>query len=335
MRGKPNFLGKKYRVLFIASMLGWIVSLVGELSDSIIAGIFINEDAVSAISLVQPVFSMLMFLCYLIAGGTGTLYSRAAGEFDTDKAYKTAGMGVLVAILAGAILGFAMIFGEDLYFQFYAATEAIEIIAREYYECFIIVAFIYPIYWTTYYLVSIDGDAAACLAVDVTSAIGNAAASLILVNKFGVKGLALGTVAALFFSAIFIVAHFFKKSNSVKIKLHFDKKTFGKMVAIGSSSSLSPLYIAIVDIVINKFIIDNFGDSYLAAYAVVNLVLNLACCFSCAIDSIAPFICVSYGEDNMLGIKKAMKYANKTTLGLGIFFSAVIIALAKLLPDLY
>lgn len=332
---KTTFVTRKYRMLLLSGLLGWVVCMVGDMADAIFAGIFIGEDAVAAVALVTPVFSILMFLCTLIAVGTSTLYSRAAGAFDKEKAYKTAGMGVMLSLILGAILGLIMILGEDLYFAFYASSPEVEALAREYYNCFYILAFIYPIYWEMYYLVATDADASMCVAVDVSSAVLNVAFSLLFVNTLGIKGLALGTVASLILSSVFIVIHFFKKSNSIHFKFGINRKDFGKMCAIGSTSSLTTLYLAITDIVINKYLITHFGDEYLAAYSVVNLVLNLACCFLCVIDAAGPFISVSYGEKNPNGIRKIMKLSTKYSLVIGTIFLVVLEVLAPILPKLY
>ena len=89
-----GFTKKKYNALLVSSLLGWIVSLLGELSDGVIAGIFINEDAVSAVSLVTPIFSFLFFVSGFIAQGTAILFSRASGAFDSEKSQKICGMGL-------------------------------------------------------------------------------------------------------------------------------------------------------------------------------------------------------------------------------------------------
>ncbi len=332
---KTTFVTKKYRVLLLAGLLGWIVCMVGDMADTIFAGIFIGEDAVSAVAPVTPVFSILMCLCTLIGAGTTTLYSRAAGAFDKEKAYKVAGMGVLLSLILGVLLALLMILGEDAYFAFYSSSPEVEALAREYYNCFYILAFIYPIYWEMYYLVSADADATLCVAADVATAGLNVLFSILFVNKLGIKGLALGTVASLLLSSVFIIAHFFLKTNSIHFKMSFNLKDFGKMCAIGSSSSLSTFYLAITDIVINKYLITHFSDKYLAAYSVVNLILNLACCFLCVIDAAGPFISVSYGEKNPNGIRKIMNLSTKYALGIGLLFLVVLEALATVLPKLY
>ena len=83
---KNSFITKKYKALLFANLLGWVVTLVGSLSDSILAGILISEEAVCAVELVSPLFNILMFFAVLLALGVSTLFSTYMGAFEKDKA---------------------------------------------------------------------------------------------------------------------------------------------------------------------------------------------------------------------------------------------------------
>lgn len=330
-----GFINKKYSKMYLAQLISWTVALVGELADSILGGIFISEDAVSATGLVQPIFSIVLFMSYLLSVGCSTKYSNYAGAFDKDNAYKSAGIGLLLAVLSGGAFAVIMYLGEDLYFQFYSAGAAVEVLAREYYEYMILVAFLYPIYFVLYYLVVADGDETWMLYADFSAAILNAGFSLILVLAWGVKGLALGTVFAMLISMCFLIPHFFSKRNSVHFTFKLDRKLIKEIVISGSAMSLTSLYIGIIDIVMNKFIIDSFGDLYLAAYAVVNLILNLAQVSMCAADAASPFIGVSYGEKNNTGLQAMLMRCTKRTFLTSAGMTLLFWVIAPYIPDIY
>lgn len=330
-----GFLKKKYNKMLIASLLGWVVAIVGELSDSIIGGLFISEDAISATGIVAPIFSVLYFLACLIGIGSANVYSVYVGNFDTDNSHRLCGMSLLFSLGTGALLAFLMAVGKGLFFSMYDLSPEIYTLASDYYSCFIVMAFIYPVYWLVYYLVAADGDSDLILAVDVFTAFGNAAFSIIFVQKWGVKGLAFGTVFSLILSSVFLIAHFFKKENSIKFKFCFDFGIAKKIVVSGSTSSLTTLYVAIIDIVMNKYIIDHFGDSYLAAYTIINFMLNLAECFMCTTDAGGPFIGISYGEKNSVSLRKILNMCLRQTFGVSVGFAVVFFVGAKYVPSLY
>lgn len=330
-----GFLKKKYNQLAICTFLGWLVSLVGDLSDSILAGLFISEDAVSAVELVNPIFGIVFFLSAFISAGGNVLYSRAAGEFDKEKCRRVAGTCVVLSVLSGVIMLLVMWLMEDVYFKFYSATAEIETLARSYYECFFILVIVFPVYYAIYYLICADGDSGLLLIVDIVNAIGNAALSLILVQNHGIAGLAWGTIGATVLSVLIMLIHFVKKSNGIHFKLCLQGSYVVQMFAIGSSASLNYLYLAVVDIVMNKAIITMFGARYLPAYAVVNLILNFEGCFSSGIGGASSFISISYGEGNPVGQKKSCDYAAKTTLILGVALCVLAELMAEAIPGFY
>lgn len=224
---------------------------------------------------------------------------------------------------------------KDVYFSFYGSSSAIDAFGREYYSCFYLLAFIYPIYWLLYYLVSSDGGNTNVLLCDIFSAISNPIFSVFLARKLGISGLGYGTVISEMITMIFLVAHFTKKNNSVKFKLCFSLSEFKKVCAIGSSTSLAKIYLAVVDIVMNKFKIMRFGSVYLAAYAVINLILNFGGCFYCSVDAVSPFITVAYGERNYVVQKRILQFSLKYAAILGVVFTNGEFLLADVLPYLY
>lgn len=332
---KNGFMAKKYNSLLIASLLGWVVSLVGSLSDGILAGVFISEEAVGAVKLVSPLFNILLFFATLLGVGVSTLFSAYLGAFDKEKAARLNGTGLLSAVLAGIVFAVLMFVFRDLYFGFFGSGEIVDSLGRDYYACFYILAFTYPMYWLVYYLVSADGDHRNILWCDLVNAITNPIFSILLVGKFGIVGLGYGTVSSNLITIVILAAHFFKKNNAVKFKMAFSAKELGKIFSIGSSMSLAQIYIAIVDIIMIKIVISQLGESYLAAYSVINLILNFGGCFSCSIDAAGPFVSVAYGENNTVVQQNAMRLASKNALVLGIVFTVIEFALAGIIPKLY
>ena len=330
-----GFIKKKYYGMLFAYLFSWFVATFGDLADGILAGILISEEAVAAVELVAPVFSVLMFFSSFVAVGVSTLFVRSMGAFDKKSAYRICGTGLMAAVFIGIVLAAAMYVFEDAFFGFYTSTAVIDGLAREYYECLILLALIYPLYWLIYYLVAADGNPFLCFIATTVNAASNALFSCLLVSHLGIKGLGLGTVIALLAGGATMIIHFFRKSNSVRIIMKIDLKRLVEASAVGSASSFIYLYIGIVDIIINKFLIVHFGDTYLSAYMVVNLVLNLVGCFTSAAAAAGPFVSVGYGEKNPLAIKNIMNFSTVPISVIGVVFSAIVFFAAPLLPQMY
>ncbi len=107
--------------------------LVGSLSDSIIGGIFISEDAVAETGLVQPIFSLVIFIANLLAVGSSSKFSNYAGAFDKENAGKVAGIGLLFSIASGAFVALMIVVFREAFFNTFAVSAEVERMAREYY----------------------------------------------------------------------------------------------------------------------------------------------------------------------------------------------------------
>jgi len=330
-----SFVKNKYRKILTGTVLAWIVSMINTCADSIIAGTCLGEDSVSAISLVQPFSSVIVFLCYLISVGTAVMYSRESGAFHKDKSYRIVGQGIICAAGISVFLVVSMIALQSPIMAFYNSSKEITELAGDYYSCEIFFAAIIPFYYVLYQLVEADGDVMVDVLACIGSAVSNVVISLLLVNSMGIKGLAFGTIFSTVIGFIIYCLHFLKKSNSIRIKFQFKPKEILEIAKISSSTSLTLLYIAIIDVLMNKFVILRFSDEYLPAYAVVNLVLNLGAVFAACYDSASGFLSVAYGENNPDSIRKIMRIATKSSLILSVVVMVVLELLSTSMPSLY
>ena len=116
---KRTFSSKKYYSMFLGGTLTSIVVAILFLSDFIIAGISVGNDAVTSINLVFPIYSLSAFVGEVFSLGVPVLYSKEMSRFDKDKANKIYAVANLFTILVG-IFSFVLIslFGDD-YIRFY------------------------------------------------------------------------------------------------------------------------------------------------------------------------------------------------------------------------
>ena len=99
-----TFLSRKFFSLLLSSSISILVISVLALSDSVIAGVMLGEDAVMAICLVVPAYSLAGFGACVVALGIPILYNRAMGEFNKEKADRCFAFGLFMAVVMGLIL---------------------------------------------------------------------------------------------------------------------------------------------------------------------------------------------------------------------------------------
>ena len=72
---KADFLVQKYRQILRASLLVEAVSYIMTMTDTLIAGNMIGEDALAAAGLVAPLLTVTTFIASVINSGTLLNYS--------------------------------------------------------------------------------------------------------------------------------------------------------------------------------------------------------------------------------------------------------------------
>jgi len=329
------FTRKKYNSILFALTLAWAVSFIDSCADTLLAGILLDETAVSAVALVQPITSVISFLSYLVSVGTVVMFSRESGAFNRDKAYKYVGQGFIASVGISIFLVIAMILIREPYLAYYQASAEITELARQYYFCQIIFAAIYPVYFIIYQIIAIDGDETCGFIASLVSAITNIYFSYTLSLTYGIKGLSYGSIIGVVAAIMVYGTHFIKKSNSIRVKLYFNMQELWEVIKIGSATAMTLLYIAIIDIVMNRFVIAMFGDIYLPAYAVVNFILNMGAVFSGLYDACSGFIGVAHGENNPESIRQTMRISYRGAAIISLIMLIVIEYIAPYVPDLY
>ncbi|GEM_PF-3057463 len=331
------FVKKKYKSMFFIGLMSNAFVYISELLDSILGGRFIGADAVSAISLVQPFYMFIIFAGGLISAGTDTLYSRAAGNFDQKKANAIFGQSLVVTLGISVIMTAVMVIFKQPLLNIYAAGNSANImrLAGDYYDFYCLVAFFYPIQWLIFSIVFTDGGGKTAVAGDIANMLVNFAVSFILIGPMGIRGLGLGTFCGLLASILVMCVHFFTKSNSVGLGFQFKPKEILETVALGLSSSTSMLMGAIVDLVMNVYVINTVGYRFLPAYSIANMILNMALIFSNAGTASNPINSIYYGESNPDGNKKTMYVVTKYILIESSIVTLLVEAAGGILPSLY
>jgi len=335
MLKENTFMLKKYRRLFVAAILGWLVELLGGMADSVLAGLYLDAEAVAAVELVSPLTTLLYCISILVGLGCAMMYSNALGAFKKETSEKLAGMGLLTSLVLGLILGAAVWIFKDPILNFYGCTGMLREYANQYYIPNIVLAFFSPVFWFIYYMVTYDGDETIVLSTDTFIAVANLAISCAVVNTQGIFGLSIGTAAAELLGGGILLIHFAKKTNSIKFKPYFNFKDLGEMLVHSSSMATTTCFLAVVDIIFNKFIINQFGEEFLPAYTVVNSALNGAAILFCVINAASPFVSIAYGEDNIFALRRYMKIVNRDSVITAAVFSIILVVIAPLWAEVY
>ena len=109
-------IGKLLVNMAVPMVLSMLVQALYNVIDSIYISNF-NENAVTALGLAFPVQNVQIGFAVGIGVGVNSLLSKSLGEGNQDRANRTAGNGIFLSLVAGAIFMLFGIFGTRAYYQ--------------------------------------------------------------------------------------------------------------------------------------------------------------------------------------------------------------------------
>lgn len=91
---KPRFVIRKYRSVLRAAIIVEAVNYIVSLTDGIVAGSYIGDEALLAVGLSAPFLAVSTFLASIVNTGTVLNYSYHVGRFDKKRATEFFSQGI-------------------------------------------------------------------------------------------------------------------------------------------------------------------------------------------------------------------------------------------------
>ena len=82
----------------LSATLSTICELVTELFDEIVAGLFLNEAALTAIAVISPLIMFTTFVSGVIVIGTSNLYLREVGKLNRKHADELYSQALMISL---------------------------------------------------------------------------------------------------------------------------------------------------------------------------------------------------------------------------------------------
>ena len=335
MLKQGTFINKKYYSILIFAVLCNLANEINIMVDAIIGGNQLGEIALSAVSIVSPLSSIISFINYIIAPGCSILYGIYIGRFDKENAYKASGVNITSAVLMSLALSTLLFIFKMPFLHYYGCSGELLAQASAYYNWYLVRSITTAVAASMYYIIIAEGAAFYGMLGTISSILVNIFLSFVLCKTMGVSGLGLATVISSVVETVSYSLYFLNKKCGIRIKLSLDFGILKKAVSLSGSKSFNYIFVAIVDIIMNKVIIEACGQSYVAAYSVVNLILSFFIIVAGVYES-CQGICSSYvGEKNNYGIRNVLSTALKSVFVLGTILAVTIFVCAPLMPKIY
>lgn len=326
-------MSKKYFSMLLGGTLNMIVATIMLMSDSVIAGAVIGPDAVAAITLVTPLYTLAVFFGSVISIGIPLLYSTEMGKFNKERADQSFGSGVLMSIIVGIILYLLVTFLGDFYLKSYSPESEVLKQAQGYLFWMRYVILTMPIQMLIANMVYGDGDETISTIANLVQGIGNIALSIILCPILGTRGIGLASFIFNIVSILILLAHFLKKSNSLRWNLYFSFPMMKNVLRYSIIDSSSYLFLAVFTAALNAFISSRFGPEYLIIASAIALCREFQMVFDGIGQAVGPIFSVYIGEKNHNGLRSSYSLANKTAVIEGIAVTVLLVIIAPFVPQ--
>lgn len=325
---------QKFNTMVIATTFALSMATILGLSDSFLAGIFLGEQGIAAVSTVSAVVLLGTFLSGLISIGPGFVYAKAIGQFDKTRANRVFSMSLYFSVLLGILMGVLSYLFKDLYFDTLGTSPEIRMEAEKYFFWITVANIFYPLRMVLSEFVTAEGDEINTSLSYVIQIVGNLILSVYLCSRIGIAGIGIGTLVGTILSILVNCGHFFRKENNLQFRFGFDKEDLKEMLLFSIADSFLYLFLAVTDFVLNYMVILRFGERYLPVLSLGMFVVQFTISFDGIGTAFSPIINVYLGEKNYRICEQFMRHVIRVALVEGaivlLFFASCAPLVVKL-----
>ena len=326
---------KKLKTMTFTASVTAAMSLVITLTDDVVIGQLLNEQAVGGVNLVAPFQTFTVFLTMLICCGATSCMIAEMGRFNRkgNDAYFT--NGIVLSLAVGVILFAAAFILDDVYFGYLNADSVSYMYALEYFRYYPLIVLIYPIYSFLQQSIYIDGDEKLYFISYAIQFSANAVLSVVFAKWLGISGVSLGSVVATALAVVSLIPHFSGKECDLKLNFKTNVEMLRNIAENGIVGASPMLFASVLTALINRFFISSFGDEQLPVLAVAANIQGMSALLNAVGAASSPLIALYDGESNTRQLRDIISFSSRLVFISSILFSLLTVLFAPWLVKLF
>ncbi|MCR4744885.1 MAG: MATE family efflux transporter [Lachnospiraceae bacterium] len=316
-------------------MIGNIFQQFYNIVDTIIAGKFIDANALAAVGSTGNVTNLFFALGNGLAAGIGIVISQFFGANDTKGVRKTITNAFYIVLIISAFIGIAGFLLARPVLTYGLKTPENILDNAVAYMSIICVGFVgSALYNTISSIMRGVGDSKTPLYFLIVSSFLNIIMDLtfVIYLGLGVKGLAIATITAQFLSALTSISYALIKNPMFKFKKKdflIDRDIILRSCKLGGSMAIQSGMMAFSFVVLQR-VINSFGSVVIAAFTATSKIENIVNMQLKALaDSLSTYSGQNFGAKNGERLQKGYQ-VGITLMG---FYSVVMIPLVWIFGD--
>ena len=294
----------------IPTIIGMLVMVIYNLTDTFFVGILNNKSMTAAIGIVFSFMSFIQALGFWFGYGSGNIMSKKIGEQNEDEAKNLASIGIFFAISSGLIIAFlSQIFIIPLA-KFLGGNASNDLLKFTIdYLQIIILSIPFGLYsLTVYNQLRLCGNVKEGMTGLLFGMITNMILDPVMMFtlKLGFIGAGYATLTGQIVGS-FVLTYFSFKSGNISLNLNFNKERIYHILAGGMPNFLRQSITSIALILLN-ITAAKYGDSLLAALTVSSRISALAYMIMIGwSQGFQPICAMNYGAMKYTRVQEAFK----------------------------
>lgn len=333
-------LYRSYFKLAFPMVLGLVVTLVYNLTDTFFIARTNDTNLIAGVSLCAPVFTALMAFGNIFGQGGSSLISRLLGGQDEKGAKRVSSFCFYIALATGIVLAVLMsVFNRPLLMLLGADSDTLPH-AFSYYIVLVVCAPIIVLSFIHSNLVRCEGMAAQSMIGTILGAVINIILDPILISVVGMgaMGAAVATVIGYFCSVLYFLWLLHKKSHCLSVNptlCRVSGQELRQILGVGVTAALSNLMQSLCVIVVNQFLLP-YGNDKIAAMGIVlkiNMIAQLIL-IGFSFGGV-PLFGYLYGARQRTEMKKLVRFCLGFLCALSLVLTAALCLFASPLMDAF
>ncbi|MFE3869365.1 MATE family efflux transporter [Flavobacterium sp. LS2P90] len=318
----------------VPSSIGILFMSVNILIDTIFVGQWIGSLAIAAVTVVLPITFLISSLGMAIGVGGGSVFSRALGANNREKAKITFANQIMMTFLLSSIfVVFGLFFSNEMLMLF-GAKGSIMKPAREFFFPIIISVPFLALCMMGNNIIRAEGKAKFAMVAMIIPAFANIALDIVFIKfmNLGMFGSAMASAISYFMCFAFVLWFFIFKSElklrarHFKFKLPIIKEITELSIVTFSRQGV----VSILAIILNHTLYTYGGEHSVAIYGIISRMLMFALFPILGItQGFLPIAGFNYGAENYGRVKESVQLSIKYAAILATLIFVVILIFAE------
>ncbi|MEA4900117.1 MATE family efflux transporter [Desulfitobacterium sp.] len=291
----------------IPAIIGMLVMAFYVIIGRIFVGQGVGSIALAAVTVAQPIMTIMMAFGVLIGIGATALASIRMGEQKYKEVEEIAGNATLLLIILPLVIAVIYYLFSDTFLRLFGASEEVLPYARDYMNVFMLGAIPGALSPGLNNFIRAQGNPRFSMTTQIIGAVINIVFNYIFIFMMGlgIKGSALATVFGQVVSMIWVLSFFFQDKSRIKLRAKNLKPKLSitlKITTIGFAPFALQLAASVQQTILNQTVKFYGGDLALSA---VGIIMSTGMLF------IMPIIGLSQGAQPIVGFNYGAKLYNR------------------------